>query len=604
MADKPDQPADDDMYGKPTPRQQPFWDAPTVAPLPDEAGFTASEHWAWHQIIRGEMADMAALDGDSPHAGADLTEVDDPNAYRRKALKPWPETRKLSARFLRTILLHEPWRSAKAVRRVRIRNAWIEDEFALTSATIIDELWLDASRIDGALLWAEARFRASVSLEGSRLAAGLQADRMRVDGSLFCDGDFVSDGKVELLRAHIGGQVGFSGAALERGLTADGLRVDGGLFCRDGFVSRGDVRLLGAHISGNAEFDGATLECGLNADSLRVDGGLFCRGGFVSKGEIDLVRAHIGGHAQLRGAFSDLVDLTGATIGGELQFDQGGEHSPTWSDGARLILRNVSAGAFAGGLDSLKMKPAKTKFVRTDLQGLTYQRIGGLQSVKATKSSPSLATADSKDLIDWLRSDAPVTGPFTPQPYRQLADALDAVGAEGKAKDVRRGLFQHEREADTGVPRLRKVSLVFNGVFVGYGYRSYYALAWFAAAIVVAILAAITLAPGAQITSVRDALAWGSFGLDTAIPLIDLNFENRRFLGREFPTCSPAAPGLPPAFPGGPITPPARDCNPQIADLPGGVGAVFSALRLAGFVIISYLVAGVTGLASAMARRA
>jgi hypothetical protein len=152
----------------------------------------------------------------------------------------------------------------------------------------------------------------------------LSADRLRVDGNMFCQvGEggqpFTATGEVRLLGAHIGVQLGFNGAQLtnEKGpaLNADGLRVDGDMFCLAAggqpFTATGEVRLLGAHIGGQLVFDGAQLtnEKGraLNADRLWVDAGMFCQveeSGqvFTATGEVRLLGAHIGGQLVFNGA--------------------------------------------------------------------------------------------------------------------------------------------------------------------------------------------------------------------------------------------------------------------------------------------------------------
>lgn len=119
-----------------------------------------------------------------------------------------------------------------------------------------------------------------------------------------------ASGEIRLLGAHIAGELNCHDATLTNdagpALNADGLRVDQGMFCDGSFRASGEIRLLGGHIAGQLSLSGATLtnDSGpaLNADRLRVDQGVFCDGSFRASGEIRLVRAHIAGQISFRDA--------------------------------------------------------------------------------------------------------------------------------------------------------------------------------------------------------------------------------------------------------------------------------------------------------------
>ena len=126
-------------------------------------------------------------------------------------------------------------------------------------------------------------------LDGAHLvnpgANALNAGRMTVDGSMFCQKGFRAEGEIRLIVVHISGRLRLNGAHLinpgASALNAEGMTVDGGMSCQEGFRAEGEVRLRGAHISGQLSFRGAALsspgrtamECEtLQADSLWLEG--------------------------------------------------------------------------------------------------------------------------------------------------------------------------------------------------------------------------------------------------------------------------------------------------------------------------------------------
>ena len=102
-----------------------------VPPLPK---WTEPEKWAWIEICEGRIANF------NKHLNEEL----DPRnpAHDGK----WSDDRILSSRFLETILLHEPFRSAIPRQGVRIFGAYFPDEINLTDASIERPLMVDRSR--------------------------------------------------------------------------------------------------------------------------------------------------------------------------------------------------------------------------------------------------------------------------------------------------------------------------------------------------------------------------------------------------------------------------------------------------------------------------
>jgi len=522
-------------------------------------------------------------------------------------------------------LFHEPWASAPEWPSVEISNALIEDAVDWSARETNGALCFFRCRFQRDIAWWDLHVRGVLSLQSCALAGGLDADRLQVDGNLVCGGGFVAEGDVRLLSARIAGQVSFVGATLREGLNADRLQVDGNLFCHKGFVAEGDVRLLSARIGGQVSFVGATLKEELNADHIQVDGDLYCREGFVAKKDISLVGARIGGQVSFVGATlngvlnaqsfevngdlflrdmkrlgrtylmgvkigQDLqlresniegeIDLTGATIAGELHLDIGTNEKretdmlPMWGKDAKLILRNASAASVAGSLNAFRRtreneNPTCNDFIAMDLTGFRYQRLGGLLA----EHKDTLAAAEPSHLIAWLEAGRG-DGAFNPDPYRQLARALERSGDTDKARQILRAMAEHEHRAAKG---RRRVLFFLSWLFIDYGYSNIRALAWFGALVLGFAVW------GFSVEAVRsfhfsaagfgEFFRWLGFSFANAVPLITFDKAHETFLAARFGAAG----------------------NP--ASVPVHIAWAFYAEKVLGLIILTYLAAGLSGLA-------
>jgi hypothetical protein len=556
-------------------RQRP-WDTGVRTPLPAEAGFSPQEHWAWARIIRGEQVDMRLFPATDPAAqAAGAYGDDDGGGEDPAAAESWPAHRDLSARFMRTILFHEPWASARARPYVRIVFARFPEELDWENESFPGELGLYGCLFSLDANWMGLRVDRLLNLNGSRFDGALLADRMVVEGSLFCRNGFSAKGDVRLLGGRVGGVAAFEGAHLEGALHADAITIKGTLFCRNGFSAKGDIRLPGARVGGNAEFDGATLDGALRADGLVVEGDCFLRD-MTKLTAADLLGARIGQDLQLlRSVIDGTVNLTGAEIEGELNLAHEKGAGPTWGPGARLVLRNARAGALAGGLDAFRRGK---DFVSCDLAGFAYERIGGLG---AGADGSTLASAGGANLRAWLRCCRP-SDHFDPAPYRALARGLADAGRADRAADIRNALGNYEMVAK-GTPLMQRFMLMLSWLFIGYGERNHRAFIWF----VVLVCAAAgwgywhNLAwPSAHAPSGwGDAQAWRDwvgFAFGDAVPVVTFDEAHKSFLADRF--CDKPDDGV---------------CRA----IPTGLTGFYYAVKVAGFIILSYLAAGLSGLA-------
>ena len=353
-----------------------------------------------------------------------------------------------------------------------------------------------------------ARITGDAVLNGSTVTEELYADRLNVGGSLFLrDGSFKG---IRLLGGSIVGDVDLIGSTVTGKVNAARMEVGGALILRDGGAFA-DISVLGAGVAGDVELSGSTVTGKLAADGLGIGGSLFLRNGgsFV---EIDLPGAKIGGIVQLVGStFGGEVNFTGAAIGVELHLSSGGtERSPTWQNGASLILRNAKADALQARADSWSMSRGDG-LLPTDLTGFAFNRLGGLD----TSGGASMADESADWLVDWIEAQRDYGDHYDPQPYTQLAQVLETPGATHKSKAIRFAKFEHKREHDESAGAFW---LTILGLFVGYGVYPIRALIWFGGL----VLLGWALVGFSKQPSVRGFMGlW--YSLDNALPLIETN---------------------------------------------------------------------------------
>jgi hypothetical protein len=167
------------------------------------------------------------------------------------------------------------------------------------------EVLLRGAHIGGQLICSRGQFSNSNSEEPA-----LSADRLTVEGNMFCDKGFSAKGEVLLRGTHIKGVLICTDGQFSNSngfaLAAEGLTVDGSMFCNrgfeasdEGFKATGGVSLVGAHIKGmlictDGQFSNSNSEePALNAYGITVDIDMLCDGKFSAKGEVLLSGAHI-----------------------------------------------------------------------------------------------------------------------------------------------------------------------------------------------------------------------------------------------------------------------------------------------------------------------
>jgi len=390
----------------------------------------------------------------------------------------------LRLRFLRipTINLN-----GSGVRGVNLERAKVQGTVSLANGFCCEgEIQLVGARIGNNLDCMAGRFR---NFPGK----ALRADRIRVRGSVFLRNAFSAEGEVRLFGADIGGNLECNDGAFLNvtgsALSADRASVRGSAFLRDGFVAEGEVRLVGMQVGGNLECGGGNFKKGpgmaLNADRIDVRGNVLLQKGFVADGEVHLLGAQIGnnltcdggafknsggtalnadsvnvgGFVFMRNGFSaeGEVNLLSAQVGDNFECDGGTFRNPGGkalnadriSVQGDVLLRN---GFRAEGGVSLASAVTKGTVAWTDVANaeraslnLNYATAGAICDDKASWPGTGKLSIDGfvyqhvlsgltdpRSRLAWLA----LQSPFTPQPYRQLAQVMRNAGVDRAARRV------------------------------------------------------------------------------------------------------------------------------------------------------------------------
>jgi len=236
--------------------------------------------------------------------------------------------------------------------------------------------------------------------------------------------------------------------------------------------------------------------------------------------------------------FGGDVDLSSAQLSGELGLGAAvPQHSAQWSPGKTLILRNARAETIPILTDAW---PAQV-----DLNGFAYRtlRDDSPLSHKQTTECPSGL------LQCWFGKQKS----FSPQPYEQLALAFQNQGHADDARTIRYDGRERERSESGG---LRYAWLTTINWAIGYGHHIELAMIW---TLLLVILGAWVLAVSGE--GPKNGMPVGlSYSFDMLLPIIKL-----------------------------------RDAHYEI-DLVGWPRYYFYVHKIAGYVLATFLIAGISGL--------
>ncbi len=315
----------------------------------------------------------------------------------------------------------------------------------------------------------------------------------------------------------------------------------------DGGAEFSEVDLRGTKVGGRLSMAGSTFTGRLHMLSLQVDASLLMSGGTFSK-SVDLLFSTVGSNLVLSGATFETLDLTGTKIGSELQLgsDEDSEvarKAVVWKGAQHLILRDAEVHTIKGQEKSWP----KT----LELAGFTYNRLGSSKGLEKTGAMQNLPT---NWFIAWLAKDSS----YTPQPYEQLASVLREMGESAKADEI---LYASKERARRGLRAKDDwgswVWATAQWAIIGHGYRLQFGLYW---SIGLVLLGATVLRTTGQ--GPKHGMPFGlSYSLDMLLPILQL-----------------------------------RTFHYNEVDLDGFARYYFYVHILVGYVLASFLVAGLSGL--------
>jgi hypothetical protein len=354
-------------------------------------------------------------------------------------------------------------------------------------------------------------------------------------------GDHSEFHDVSLLDANIGGQVDLDGSKVTGTLDMDSLQAEA-LFMRD-VAEFHDIILRDARIGGQLGLDGSKVTGTLDMTELRVGSGAFLRHGAEFDGPIIFYFGKVGtGLDFSNGLFKSTVDLTAAQIGGDLVLGSSRDPTARWAGGTLLILRNAKADAIQ---DLSNSWPDKL-----DLNGFNYRSLGG---IFAAKEDPMISRS-----VAWFDGWLGKQEPYTPAPYEQLAKVLRDEGRPEAADNVLYAGKERERAQSAG---WRYIWMTANKWVIGYGYHLERAF-WWVFAFVAFGIEVLWMSGEGQ----RNGMPYGiAYSFDLLLPIIQLRERHYKIdLGLVCPVRY--------------------------------VRYYFYLHKIAGFVLASFLIAGISGL--------
>ena len=138
---------------------------------------------------------------------------------------------------------------------------------------------------------------AALYMDGSKLAHGMCADGMEVEGGVHLRNGFSAGNEVRLIGATIKGPLDCSQGTFNRPLVANGLTTQDNVYLCDNFVAAGGVWLSGANIGRHLKCDGGEFHnpegCALNVSSTVINGTLMWRK-MLGGGRLRLEHAKVG----------------------------------------------------------------------------------------------------------------------------------------------------------------------------------------------------------------------------------------------------------------------------------------------------------------------
>jgi uncharacterized protein YjbI with pentapeptide repeats len=421
-------------------------------------------------------------------------------------------------------------------------SAKIDDQLIMNRSKFIGPLNMGGLHVGTSLFMEGARF-ADVDLHGAMINQVLTMNRSEFTGPLILDslrvGDSLHMGEARFVEVNLRGAkidqvLTMNGSKFTGPLIMDSLQVKGSLIMRDG-AEFAEVDLRNAKIDNTLDLTNSKLTASVIMEHLQVGNNLLLRGVEVKKEgpPLNLIFAEIGSTLFIEDSTLPSLDLTGIKIRAAFSLGRSGHTSLKWHPDSQLILRNTEVGAVQ---DLAEVWPEKL-----ELNGFTYDRLGVLDNP---------FDRDTAWYIDWLARQVK----YSPQPYEQLASVLRKAGHSDKADEI---LYAGRNRGLKNASGLLEWAWLFSlKVLIGYGYRIYYSSYWFIGFVGLGTLVLWVTGQGQS-----NKMPYGfSYSLDMLLPIVRL-----------------------------------RERHNEI-DLSGFARYYFYVHKVMGYVLVSFLLAGLAGL--------
>lgn len=513
-----------------------------VAPSPCSSD---QERWVWKQIYEGKDADL------QKHYGGPGNPED---------AGKWPPERLLTANFLQEILNKEPYRSSIPRKGITIIGARIDDPIDLTETKVEIRFVLHRSFLQKLTLdYAEFEL---LDLAEGKVIEKLSAERLKVTKDLLLGNGIFST--IDLVGAHIGGQLELVSATVGEDLDLNNIWISENLFLgqnqQESVIRNGErsvfknIDLRGGHIEGQLDMTGATVSGTLKMNKLDIGNDLIMRKAEL-RNSAALTYINVGGNIDLSESIGELptIDLTGAKIEQSLVLGSSRRSPSRWQENAGFILRNVSVREIQDRCEGYSNKTASNCKVdpwpkHLVLEGFTFKQLGALE-VDADSNM-------SGRTPEWWKMWLSRNQPYSPQPYHMVATVFRNLGQPDKADNILYASKNSELGVSAWKPPWRKIRLYLEWAFIGYGYKMWRACYWIIGFIVLGVSVLRCSGEGE-----RNHLPYGiAFSIDMLLPIIRL-----------------------------------REKHYEI-DITGWARYYFYLHKMMGYVLASFLIAGLTGL--------
>jgi hypothetical protein len=391
-----------------------------------------------------------------------------------------------------------------------------------------------------------ARFDDIVDLKNAALRHEILLDKCRFNGGIDFTGASSTYG-IAISNSYVR-WVKMRGIKIQAYVALTGDRIESGKISDDD--TNVSIELGGAHIAGFLDLGSSTSTTDLiEAQSINVGQAIYLNEKSEFYGEIDFSFAKIGESLDLSSAkFDGDVDLSGTEIGANLSVvpsdvgpDDRRQWLAQWRDDKTLYLHNAKANTVSGPAKQGQSDPWPKNL---DLNGFTYRSM-------EVEADPDTKSIDLSAIKSWLKKQKN----YGAQPYEQLAQVFQNRGDGQAATEIRYAARDRERQER---PHWwgERIWLTMSDLLIGYGYHPEQAIYGVLAMIV---LGAVVLRASGE--GKAHGMPYGiAYSFDMLLPIIKL-----------------------------------REMHYKI-DIGGWARYYFYVHRISGWVLASFLVAGISGL--------